>query len=442
MMDQLQHFVWLLHSHAESLGTTMRNFKVRRSGTLCDQVLPFIFCSILSSFFAYVSCDALLAGVVTLTVGLSYLKKKKQRCKTCLVRPFECKQTSEAPKILAPTFRSSNPHEQIQELITKIKPKPEHLQVVTSLTESINHVINRELLLDAAVVGYTYANPLGDAPLVKIEPQISVVVNIDLVKYHMRHQDDQKLDNKRGSTLKSAPKNIIRRIKKCLVSKYGFKLRRFTFTDSVRVMLSANVPHGSSHERACMQISVNNALPIRGAKLMAFCNQFQPVASCIVLLVQHWTRWRALCLVDNGDLNPYGWAILAIFYMQVYDETHSHLLPPFNENAKVSTKESGWGKMHEDPIELLKGFFRFYGQSFDFTTEVVSVSRAKRSQRTHPSHASLCIEDPFDAQANVASTVTQPRAKILRQEFQRADHLLSSGASLTDLLVFPQNIYA
>jgi len=148
---------------------------------------------------------------------------KKQHFKGYLLRLFGHKQTFQKQKVKARSFRSSKSCEQVRELIEKKKhtPKPEHVQVVNSLMESIQH----ELLLDVVVNGYSYANPFVDAPLARVGPESSVVVNIDLVKYQMVYKGDLEQHMKLDSTTQSESNNIIRRIKKCLVSKHGFKLR-------------------------------------------------------------------------------------------------------------------------------------------------------------------------------------------------------------------------
>jgi len=336
----------------------------------------------------------------------------------------ECKSISEPP--LAPVFQATHLNEQLQELVVKMRPKPADYEAVGSLVQSLRSAIRDALEFNMSISGFAYANAFVETALGKAEPEICMAVNINLAQYHAMHKQKKHWDT--NFTMESVPKNIMRRIKKSLTSDHDFKLRRFVFTDNLRLVLNAPVQYASSKERVCMQISINSTLPLHGAKLMKFCKDVQPLAYDMVLLVQQWTRWRALCIVDSGDLHHYAWALLVVFYMQVT----GNALPPFQEHTK------GLVCTDSDPIpmslsEVFQGFFRFYNREFDFETEVVSVSKGKRCTRTTSSQSHICIEDPCDAAHGAPSTITEQRFRHLKEELQRADQLCLGGAALPEL---------
>jgi len=260
-MNPLLHSVLFVHSHAKGCRNVF--WESQRQKFWPAYHLHFFNYTV----HLLLACNKFLciyfiwSGLAALIVGHSCVTKKKHG-KGYLLRPFGHKETFLKQKIITPSFWSSKSGEQVCELIEKNTPKLEHVQVVNSLMESIQH----ELLLDVVVNGYSYANPFVDAPLARVGPESSVVVNIDLVKYQMVYKGDLEQHKKFDSTTPSESKNIIRRIKKCLVSKHGFKLRWVKFTDSARAMLNAPVQHGSLHERRCIQTAVNNTLPIVGLR--------------------------------------------------------------------------------------------------------------------------------------------------------------------------------
>jgi len=439
-MDQLLRIRNLVDMSSASTGKSFG-----KVSTVQALIVPLLACSVVTTLLAYLPSDILLMVLAAIVAWHSYETKKPNK-KAPHPRTFGCKSaTSETAVTLAPTLKSTTFDEQIEEMITKMTPKSEDIEAVDNLVRSMHHTIINELSLDAAVCGFAYASPFVEAPLAKIEPEISVVVNVDLARYHQAHKDKQ---NKQPDfTLESAPKNIIRRIKKCLLSKHDFKLRRFNFAESTRLMLNAPVLHGTVKQRVCVQIAVNNTFPIHGAKLMDFCTKSSPMAADLVLLVQQWTRWRSICLVDKGDLPPYIWTILAIFYLQANKAPHFPVLPAVEGEARANVHQNHAGENPLTLSELFKGFFKFYAREFDFNTEVVAVSDGKRCkwkhkllQRPH-SDTPLCVEDPFQCGENLTSSVSAQRFRLLTQEFSRADTLCSSNAALATLFIFPEHIY-
>jgi len=338
-----------------------------------------------------------------------------------------------ALKRLTPSFSSTTVDEQIQEMLYRMKCKPKDFTAVRGLAKSIDEIISNELSIHGAVNAFAYANPFAESPVVKLEPEISIVITVDLVKYHAWLR--QNVHTQNSCTVESSSKNIMRRVKKCLLGRHDFKTRRFIFAENARLILNAPVERGRFPRRACIQLLVNDPLPSRGAKLMEFCENYQPLAADLILLTQQWAQWRAICLLDKGDMNLYVWTNLVIFYFQV-----KGLLPPYEDTTReIRVMPEKFASMR---TYLFRGFFNFYSKDFDFNTEVVSVLRGQRSRRTRPSHASVCIEDPFDAAHDPAESVIVQRINLFKKEFQRADRMCSSCTDLSNLFACPGDVHA
>jgi len=334
------------------------------------------------------------------------------------------------------TFHSEEMDAQLQQIITRFTPRPKDLQAVKGLAKAIDDIISSELKIHATVRGFVCVRPLIASPLVKLEPEISIVVTVDLVKYHawLKEHVHTQVD----CTLKSSSKNVLRRVKKSLLGKHDFKSRRLIFgSESARLILDAPIQQSSCRKRACMQLVINDPVPSRVAKLKQFCGKFQPLASDLMLIVLQWVRWRAICLVDKGDMPLYAWNLLVIFFVQ-----SRGLLPPYGENTKDFSKCATPEKTSAMLTHLFKGFLCFYNNEFDFDTEVVSVTKGKRSCRQHPSNTALCIEDPFDGGQDPCGLMMEHRVNLLKQEFQRGDCLCSSSSEFSHLFECRRDVHA
>jgi len=344
-------------------------------------------------------------------------------------RRYKCERERKQNRLtrLAPSFKSSGTVSELREMVQRIKPRPEGYEALQEFKMVLDNLIARKLQIQGKVTGFAYASPFIESPMVRHEPEISISVAVDLAQYHPWVQ--QSVQNEADSLLESSSKAMLNRIKKCFP---GQPL----FADGARFGFVAPIQHTRYLKQACMQLAINDPLPIRGGKLMEFCNKFQSIASDLVLLVQQWARWRAICLVSKGDLHLYVWTILVIFYLQIQG-----LLPPFVEHIQDGPKCTLPCKRSIMRAHFFKGFFTFYNKDFNFSTEVVSVSTGARCIRKHPSPTSLCIEDPFDAQYDPTSCVTAERISLLKQELQRGDRLCSSCSSLSDLFACPGNTH-
>jgi DNA polymerase sigma len=57
--------------------------------------------------------------------------------------------------------------------------------------------------------------------------------------------------------------------------------------------------------------SMNSFQPFQAA------TQLNPMAAELILLVRRWAKDRGVSHAAKGHLSPYGWMLLAIFYLQV-----------------------------------------------------------------------------------------------------------------------------
>jgi len=409
-----------------------------RIGNIRITVAPILFGSIVTALLAKLPGYFLVVGFVAIVAIDTYSRSNgdmnkpgKQQCDlkdSALKRlanktPAKKNSSPHEPRRLTPPCSSKTIEEQIQEMLDRVRPKARDVSAVRGLAKSIDKIISDELSIDGAVSAYACTSPFTLNATGKLEPEISIVITVDLAKYHA-HLMQNRTDS--SCTVESSSKNILRRVNKRL-SKHDFKAVSCTFAEHERLILNAPIGWGKLQRRACIQLLVNDPLPSRGAKLVEFCEGFQPMAADLILMIQQWVRWRKICLVSKGDLSLYVWTNLVIFYVQ-----NKGLLPPYKDkNRKVRVLPQNCLSMR---AYLFRGFFSFYTKDFDFNTEVVSILTGGRSSRKCPSRASVCIEDPYDAEHTPADNVVVERINTFKRELQRADRLCSSCTDLNNLL--------
>lgn len=328
-----------------------------------------------------------------------------------LVKP-EVKRPSVMP-VKAPKFAAGSWQDEVHELLQSLKPNDASREQVEAIAKAVG--LSLSPVLDASVKAYCLAQPMSGAAFGVAVPEVEVVVTVD------GKGADGKLQ-----------KSMIRTCTDRLVSHGDFKFRRSAFRGSEpKVTLIAPAQQAS----APFNLAVNALTPLRCSQLFEAATQLNPMAAELILLVRRWAKDRGVSHAAKGHLSPYGWMLLAIFYLQDAEQLppmgfvpQSRSCPAFSPSAATTG-------------ELLKGFMKFYS-SFDWAKESIAV---RAGQRKAPVRALVLlhedcqtrpgpnIEDPFEPSNNLGSGMHWLSMERLHEEFERAVKL-SEASSLADLL--------
>lgn len=351
-----------------------------------------------------------------------------------LIKP-EVRKPSAMP-VQAPKFESAGWDAEVEELIQQISPGCESRAAVQKIAALVRRSLSKALP-GADVDGFATSNPLAGTAFGVAVPEVDIVVTLD-----------PKLC--RGSSLKDASKLLKSLIRTCtdeLVSCGAFKFRRSAFRGTEPKVTLIAPAVGEGQTSMPINLSVNAASPARSAALFEACGQLDSRAQALMLLVRRWAKDRGISHAAKGHIAPYGWMMLAVYYMQVRPE--SALLPALDtlvqgrQPKRVADNEARTAS----PAQLFKGFLNFYTEQFDWRNEAISVRLGRRA----PPDASLAlhmvlhengkttqvgpsIEDPFESGINVADCMNWLSLQRLHEELKRGQVLCSTGASLSQLL--------
>lgn len=328
-----------------------------------------------------------------------------------LVKP-EVKRPSVMP-VKAPKFAAGSWQDEVHELLQSLKPNDASREQVEAIAQAVR--LSLSPVLDASVKAYCVAQPMSGTAFGVAVPEVEVVVTVD------GKGADGKLQ-----------KSMIRTCTDRLVSHGDFKFRRSAFRGSEpKVTLIAPAQQAS----APFNLAVNALTPLRCSQLFEAATQLNPMAAELILLVRRWAKDRGVSHAAKGHLSPYGWMLLAIFYLQDAEQLPPMGFVPQSRSCPAFSPSSATSG------ELLKGFMKFYS-SFDWAKESIAV---RAGQRKAPVRALVLlhedgktrpgpnIEDPFEPSNNLGSGMHWLSMERLQEEFERAVRL-SEASSLADLL--------
>lgn len=357
--------------------------------------------------------------------------------------------------ILPVTFNATGWDSEVEELLSQITPTQQSDQVVQKLSDHVKNTL-KHLLPEAEVFGVAHGDLLRGTAFGVAVPDVDIVVCIPpkalAARLNSRLRRGRAVD---ALDARKLQKSAIRACTEVLVASGNFKFRRSAFRCmEPKVTLLMPATAGIHAQAVPVDFSVNAALPLHGAALLAECGQMEPRAKALIVLVRRWAKDRGVCHASKGHLSPYAWTLLAIYFLQV-GIPEGALLPPFKEFGVSSGLTGGFEKSiqtgasdlrrNNQPLapswltvgELFRRFFYFYRGAFDFGREVVSVRIGRRSSPAadFPLHSILdasgrqveigpSIEDPFNPKQNVAASLILPSLRRLREELLRATLLL------------------
>mgnify|MGYP001613835778 CR=1 FL=1 len=177
--------------------------------------------------------------------------------------------------------------------------------------------------------------------------------------------------------------------------------------------------------------------------------------------IKRWSKQCGVNLSKKGFLTSYAFNLLWIYYLLQSDSAKfvdPRSLPELPEETDDPTRMFDYmallppsEKRHTFEVEvgqLVAGFFAFYTWKFDWHREVVSVSRPRVTtkdslQWTLPNERGEgrfrdrvwyrgCIEDPYEANLNLARHLSPVKLQKLCSEFQRAAVFIYGGPSSGD----------
>lgn len=368
-------------------------------------------------------------------------------------------RTLSAMPVKAPTFQAAGWEAEVEELLGKLLPTSKDDAAVAHIRQSVHAALSVEFP-DVEVHSFASGSINNGAAFGVAVPDVEVVVSVDPEVLESRLQARW---TKGGCPLdaKKLYKSALRVCTDRLVSTAAFKFRRSAFRgEEPKVTLLAPTQSDNGEQAVPVSLSVNAKTPIFAAALLEECSQKAPRAKSLILLVRRWAKDRGLSHAAKGHLSPYTWTLLAVYFLQV---GVGPLLPPL-EGFDVSTHRGRGRKVSvgatatppaadavlsdESIGELLKAFFRFFAQEFDWRGEAVCPRLGRRAAPSSklPLHIILqedsgggtdvgpSIEDPFWRTKNLGSCMTAHSFARLREEFQRADGICADIGSLTALL--------
>lgn len=355
--------------------------------------------------------------------------------------PF--RQESKVP-VQPPTFQSTGFSAQVSELLELITPSEASERVAKELAAYTQSII-QEMLSGASVEGFANADVLRGTAFGVAVPEIDLVVSADpdCLEQQLQGRLSKGGIPKARMDARKMQKSAIRACTDLLVAAGGFKFRRSAFRcEEPKVTLMGPSTMSVSGQGIPVDFSVNCATPGCHAALVTACGEIDPRSRWLILLVRRWSKDRGVCHVARGHLPPYGWTLLAIFFLQAKEK----LLPPIS-GMKIGNdyvvQTNGTGHSAEGTVgSLFSRFIGFYRNEIDLQKEVVSLRLGTRetiSLGTFDDEAVrplVHIEDPFDAERNFGAGLSSEGLQRLREELLRADKMLLAGeeALLSEVL--------
>ncbi|KAI7175937.1 PAP/OAS1 substrate-binding domain-containing protein [Hortaea werneckii] len=223
-------------------------------------------------------------------------------------------------------------------------------------------------------------------------------------------------------------------------------------------------------------INFFNPLGLHNTQLLRCYSLCDPRVRPIVLFVKSWAKKRKVNSSYSGTLPSYGYVLMVLHYLmniarppvipnlQMPWRPHQQCTPHGatgkdvdgwivnfwrNEEEIIQAVQNGQMSPNRESLgSLLAGFFHYYssvgqGPKFHWTQQVISLRSpggiltkqekgwvkavTEESDGKRVQHRYLfCIEDPFELSHNVARTVTHFGIVAIRDEFRRANRILTA----------------
>lgn len=235
-----------------------------------------------------------------------------------------------------------------------------------------------------------------------------------------------------------------------VLEQFADELPSFGFKNIVRIF-QASIPLIKAVDEGGKEVDlcIANHLGVNNSRLISTYCALDPRVSEVCRAVKQWAKSMELVGSSDGHLNSYGYTLLSLFYLMACSPP---VVPNLQDLAGSTSRDQvpvidrKWGRemtwdcrfwedlhllpksQNKDSVEtLLKGFFRYYTEEFDWASQAVSIRLALTNKQGNAScHVAKFnlgtpatpegwyVEDPFDLRHNLAqNSLKEGRQRIL-----------------------------
>jgi len=219
------------------------------------------------------------------------------------------------------------------------------------------------------------------------------------------------------------------------------------------VVMSARVPILKlTYRRQCdVDFSVNNTHPLRNTRLLKAYSQIDHTIVELGVAIKLWAKAEDICGAAMGHLSSYSFILLVIYFLQVtavglpclQEEgcTDSTFEDDSKSEAASRRVQASW-RLGESLSSLFCKFFEFYGRTFRWGIEVVSVRMGRRLDAGNAAFAALPyveegrlhIEDPIDRSRNLRDVLVAKNEATLFASLRAAHCKIQNGKAILVVL--------
>ncbi|XP_077988931.1 poly(A) RNA polymerase GLD2-like [Glandiceps talaboti] len=211
-------------------------------------------------------------------------------------------------------------------------------------------------------------------------------------------------------------------------------------------------------------ININNATGIRNTYLLQAYSKLDWRVSPLVMMIKHWASVHNINDASQSTLSSYTLALMVLNYLQVGCQpvvipslqelhpedfsSHSEVRYLFTPNSlqKDLPEHLQYTSQNTQSLgELLKGFFHYYANEFNFTTHVISVRLGSTYPKSKlPSAAILnsgrnewnllCVEEPFDLCNAARPVFLEDKFALIKHILKRTSEKIRKAKALTAIL--------
>lgn len=199
-------------------------------------------------------------------------------------------------------------------------------------------------------------------------------------------------------------------------------------------------------------LNINNPTGIRNTHLMRTYSKVDDRVRPMVMIVKRWAKARDINDASVGTLSSYSIVLMVLNYLQsgcdppvlnslqmLYPDFFNPTknvdeLPMFEPADLIQCNRS---RNKQSVGELLKGFFNYYTNIFDYETTIMSVRLGRKLPRSSlPAWRGkwICIEEPFDLTNTARAVRNYTYYSQIIDEFRRAHNRMNVNMSLDNIL--------
>eukprot|EP00930_Biecheleria_cincta_P104827 TRINITY_DN9725_c0_g1_i1.p1 TRINITY_DN9725_c0_g1~~TRINITY_DN9725_c0_g1_i1.p1 ORF type:complete len:566 (-),score=126.58 TRINITY_DN9725_c0_g1_i1:414-2111(-) len=232
-----------------------------------------------------------------------------------------------------------------------------------------------------------------------------------------------------------------------VLERFADELPSFGFKHIIRIF-QASIPLIKAVDESSgkeVDLCIANHLGVYNSRLVSSYCTIDIRVGEVCRAVKHWAKSMELVGSSDGHLNSYGYTLMSLYYLMACS-------PPVVPNLQdlagscavdaVPVIDRKWGRemtwdcrfwedlhllpksQNNESIEsLLKGFFKYYTEIFDWATQAVSIRLALTNKQNQVPKFNLgtpttpegwYVEDPFDLRHNLAqNSLKEGRQRIL-----------------------------